>query len=1126
MYRFYTKSGMPQRHVHKIWLIMRLTTVILIATLMQVSAAGLAQKINLSKSNVPLKAVLKEIRTQSGYDFVYAEEIFDAAKPVNIQVKDAELQDVLKEIFKAQPLTFTISKTTVTIQPKEPTFLERLANRWASIDANGRVVDSENRPLPGASVKVKKTGKGVSTDKDGRFFLRGVEEGAVLVISFIGYLPKEVSASANMGNVVLEQSLSKLDEVQVIAYGTTTQRLSTGNVTTIKADVIEKQPVNNPLLALQGRVPGLFIEQATGFAGTGVKVRIQGQNSRNYGSDPLYVIDGIPFISQLLPGGNSIIGGSGIVQGGQDQNPGNSLSFINPYDIESIDVLKDADATAIYGSRAANGAILITTKRGKEGDTRINLNLQSGWAKVPRELDLMNSQQYLEMRKEAFINDGKATPDPGPYVDSDLNGNWDTSRYTDWQKELIGGTAAYQDLNASVSGGNDQTNFLVGVGHHRETTVFPGNYADNKTSVRFNLNNTSTNHKFKIEFSGSYLLDDNKLPNNDLTAPAMQLPPVAPVLFKADGSINWAPDSFGNTTFATNPIGYMFNSFLNKTSNLMSNMTLSYQILPGLGMKSVFGYNNQKANMINKVLIQSVVPEFLSYAQRGTDFVNSDMNSWSIEPQITYNHYIGNGKLEVLLGATAIKNTNLASGIRAGGFSNDLVMEDVLSAKSIYALSSTSSTYKYNAVFGRINYNWQDKYILNLTGRRDGSSRFGPKSQFHNFWAAGGAWIFSSEKLIKDHLPLLSFGKLRGSYGTTGSDQIGDYRFLSVYDPLVQGVPYQGIVAYQPNRLTNPYLEWEETRKLQVGLDLGFWKDRILLNSNYYRNRSSNQLSNYVLPVTTGFFSIDQNLTDKVENSGWELAITSTNLQCKDFKWTSSINVTVPKTLLMATTDSRFFSSPIIGDPLTSKRVFHFLGVDPATGVYQFEDHNGNATSKPDLNLDATVLIDLAPKFYGGFQNSFSYKGFQLDFLFSFVKQNAQNNRFGFNLPGVGPTGSNFGGNQLATLLDRWKKPGDISSIQRFSVNNSTIRQAFAWAGATSDAAYADASYIRLKNVSVSWQLPEAWSKRIHLQNCNLFAQGQNLLTFTSYKGLDPETKSSTTLPPLRIITIGLKVTL
>ncbi|HWW40359.1 MAG TPA: hypothetical protein VNZ46_13670, partial [Pedobacter sp.] len=626
-----------------------------------------------------------------------------------------------------------------------------------------------------------------------------------------------------------------------------------------------------------------------------------------------------------------------------------------------------------------------------------------------------------------------------------------------------------------------------------------------------------------FQFSGSYLFDNNQLPGKDLTETAMRLAPVAPALNKPDGSVNWAPDASGVTTFGVNPIGSMSNKFSDKTGNLMSNMTLSYQILPGLEINSVLGYNKLNTNAIYKSLLQSVPPEIAPYVPRSTIFTTNDINSWSIEPQLTYNRYISKGKLEMLLGTTISKNTSLGTGILAYGFSNDLVMDDIFSATSVSAQSSISSIYKYNAIFGRINYNWQDRYIINLTGRRDGSSRFGPQSQFHNFAAIGGAWIFSNEVLIKEHFSSLSFGKLKASYGITGNDQIGDYRFLSLYDPIQQEIPYQGVVAYQPNRLTNPYLEWEETRKLQFGFDLGFLNDRILLNTNYYINHSSNQLRFYVLPITTGFGDIAINVADKIMNSGWDFTITSTNLQTKDFKWSSSINWSTTKSLLKSSPDQRFSSTKIVGEPVGAIYVYHFLGVDPATGIYQFEDHNGNPTSTPDPTLDATVLLDAAPKFYGGVQNSFSYKGFQLDFLFSFVKQIGQNPAFGI---GVSTAGSGQGrGNQLVSLLDRWKKPGDISTIQKFTTNRFDVDQAFQKA-IYSDAAWTDASYIRLKNVSLSWQLPGNWRKGAHLKNCSLFVQGQNLWTLTNYIGLDPETKSSTTLPPLRVVTIGLKVTL
>jgi len=1105
---------------------MKLVIILLTTAIIQVSAASYAQKVTMKQHGIELVNVFQEIRKQTGYDFLYSDKIMEQAKPVDLNLQDVGIEEALEICFKDQPLSYSIENKIVTVRLKKPGFLSRIAAAFGSIDASGRVVDSENRPLPGASVKVKKTEKGVSTDKDGRFFLRGVEEGAVLVVSFIGYLPKEVSASANMGNVVLEQSLSKLDEVQVIAYGTTTQRLSTGNVTTIKADVIEKQPVNNPLLALQGRVPGLFIEQATGFAGTGVKVRIQGQNSYRAGNDPLYVIDGVPFNSQLLPGANPILGNSGVTaRYSNTSGASNPLNFINPADIESIDILKDADATSIYGSRAANGAILITTKKGKAGDTRVNLNLQSGWAKVPRKLEIMNSQQYLEMRMEAFRNDGITEPGPGPYGDSDLNGTWDKSRNADWQEELIGGTAQYQDANASISGGTDKTAFLIGTGYHRETNVFPGDFADQKGSIRFSINNSSANNRFKLQFSGSYLFDNNKLPNVDMTNSAIKLAPVAPEIYLPDGSINWGTDEYGYSSFE-NPIAVLNDKFFNKTQNLMSNMILSYEILPGFELKSNFGYNSLGSSSNSKAYIESNYPEIRPYLVRSTTFGSNTSASWIVEPQLTYYRNVNRGRLELLFGGTIRQDKSIGSSIIGYGFSNDLVMDDLLSAPFSDPVSSIGYQSKYIAAFGRVNYNWLNKYIINLSLRRDGSSKFGPKSQFHNFASVGSAWIFSDEEFIKEQVKFLSFGKLRASYGTTGSDQIGDYRFMSLYQPQSTSLPYQGTPSYRPIGIPNPYLQWEETRKLSIGLDLGFFRDRILLNANYYRNTSSNQLSEYTLPITTGSIGITRNQAFKIRNSGWEVMLTTNNLKTNTFTWSSSINLTRPKTLLVDYPEiikSSAASTAIIGQPLSVIKLYHFLGVDPATGKYQFEDKNGNPTFTPNAEEDKFIEIDAAPKFFGGIQNTISFKGFQLDVLFSFVNQKGQDFSYGYRTSSPGA----FGGgsyNQPISVLNRWRQPGDISTIQKYTTGYDQLQsQSDVY---NSDATWVDASYIRLKNASLSWILPEKIAHKIKINSCDIFIQGQNLWTITGFNGLDPETKSSLTLPPLRVIVIGMKISL
>jgi len=1117
MNKYAFNQGMPYCWLPpKILLIMKLIIVMMTTCLMQVTAATFAQKLTYSKKGASLEEIFKEIKKQTGYNVLYSPEKVDDTKKIDVYFKEAALPEVLEKVVSGQALEYTINDKNISLKPKESTFLERLANRWASIDASGRVVDSENRPLPGASVKVKKTGKGVSTDKDGRFFLRGVEEGAVLVVSFIGYLPKEVNASTNMGNIVLEQSLSKLDEVQVIAYGTTTQRLSTGNVTTIKADVIEKQPVNNPLLALQGRVPGLFIEQATGFAGTGVKVRIQGTNSLANGNEPLYVVDGIPFPSQLIGGtGNNILNGSG-VEGFTSSN-GSPLNYLNPSDIESIDILKDADATAIYGSRAANGAILITTKKGKAGEIRVNANLQAGLGKVGRRLDLMNRDQYLEMRNEALKNGGLTTPRSTDY---DLNGVWDNSHETDWQRELIGGTAKYRDLQTSVSGGNATTTFLVGAMYHKEGNVFPGNYENQKNSVHFNINSTSNNQRFKLQLSGSYLKDNNSLPQVDLTSSAMTLAPVAPSLFNAEGGLNWQPGPGFVSTFTSNPMQYIYSKFNNKTSNLIANSTLSYQILPGFEVKSNFGYNNIGSKIISYKTSKAMIPEYGIY--RTSDFADIRMESWSVEPQLTYTKIVQKHKIDLLLGMTIQQKNQDATTINGGGFGSDQIMEDIKSATVLTPLSSINSRYKYHAVFARVNYNWQDKYILNLTGRRDGSSRFGSENRFHNFGAMGAAWIFSQEQLFARHFSFLSYGKLRASYGITGNDQIPDYQFLNLYDAVSATVPYQGAIGYRPTGLTNPFLQWEETRKLQFGLDLGFLKDRILFSGNYNRNLSSNQLQFFALPITTGFLGAQTNFPAKVENTGWELTLSSKNINKRSFQWSSSFNLTVPKNKLLEYPGYDFsgsYSEYLLGQSVNIHQFYHFLGIDPANSAYNFKSRSGNTITTINDPSNRYILINPDPKFYGGFQNTFVYKGIQLDVLFQFTKQTGRDYFLGPNPAGLFVAGAN---NQPVWQLDRWQKPGDEKNYPKYISSGSTLF--YRNIKSNSDAVWSDASYIKLKNLSLSCQLPQKWKSAAHLSSCKLYVQGQNLLTITNYKGLDPESKSSLSLPPLRVITIGVQV--
>ena len=1097
-------------------LIMRLTALLLTAAVLQVSARGSAQ-ITLEEKNAPLAQVLQSVKQQSGYDLFYDEDLVkQKGKPVDIDVRNVTVEKALDLIFRGQALTYTLAGRIISVKEREtPVPLPAVVP--PPNDIHGRVTDSLGNPLAGASVTVKGSKRGTATNEKGEFDLKGIGDAETLVISFSGFETRQITVHGKDGwQIVLSRSNSQLDQVQVIAYGTTTERLSTGDVTTVTSKEIEEQPVNNPLLALEGRVPGLFITQANGLPGSGVTVRIQGQNSIANGNDPLYVVDGMPFSSQMLPttsGGP--LGGSG---GGyfEQTGGGNPLSYINPADIESISILKDADATAIYGSRAANGAILITTKKGKAGPTKLDMNFQQGWGEVTRKLDILNTPQYLQMRNEAIANDGLTA---NPTSDFDLT-FWDTTRNTDWQKALIGNLAHYTTAMASVSGGTANTQYLVSSTYHRETDVFPGDFADQKGSLHFTINNASINQKFHLQFSGNYLVDDNQLPQNDLTGNAIAIAPDAPALYNADGTLNYAPTTSGTSTFY-NPLKYTYNTYQNKTTNLISNLLLSYQLFSGLAIKGNFGYTSLQTNEFSGNPLIAQLPELRQYSVRTATYSNSTINSWTVEPQLDYKKTIEKGKLEALIGTTILQNNSNGQSLQGSGYNSDAVLADVFSAATVAVNSSTNSVYKYNALFGRINYNWADKYIIDLTARRDGSSRFGALNQFHNFASVGGAWLFSQEGLIKNNAPFISFGKLRASYGTTGNDQIGNYQYLSLYSPIPTAVPYQNTTSLTPNGLANPYLQWEQTKKMQFGADLGFSHDKILLTADYVVNRSSNELLSYALPIITGFNSIIQNFPATVKNTAWELSLVTVNIKSKTFAWSSNINFTIPQNKLidfpnLAT--STYSQSLVIGRPISVIHAYHFLGADPSTGVYKFASKTD--PFNPQYGVDNTVLINTLPKFYGGFQNSFSYNGFQLDFLFQFVKQKGSNDLFNTN-PVPGQFNSGFG-NQPATVLKRWQKPGDITNIQRYNSDGS-LYSAESYASG-SDAAYSDASYIRLKNLSLSYNLPAKSIKKTGLQNFVIFIRGQNLLTITKFKGMDPENQSVSALPPLRVLTAGIQV--
>ena len=954
--------------------------------------------------------------------------------------------------------------------------------------------------LSGVTVIIKGTTTGTLTDGEGNFQVSS-KPNDILLFSYLGYQTQEVPINnSTIIKINLQEDTTTLKEVIVNAgYYTVKDKERTGSIATVKAEAIEKQPVTNVLATMQGRMSGVNITQATGVPGGGFSIQIRGVNSiRAEGNQPLYLVDGMPFSTESL-GSFSL---SGPIMGATI----NPLNGINPSDIESIEVLKDADATAIYGSRGANGVVLITTKKGKKGKTQFTIDSYTGAGVISRKLKLLNTEQYLAMREEAFANDDILTYPASAY---DVNGTWDRNRYTDWQKELIGGTAITRNISVGVSGGAGNTQFMVKGTHFNETTVFPGDFSYGKNAFHFNIGHQSDNQKFKLNLSGNYVTDKNNLLNTDLTRLSTSLAPNAPALYDADGNLNWA-----NSTWE-NPLRLLNGKYLNATKGLTVGGTLSYLLFPDLELKSTFGYSDTQLTESNKRPSTIYNPAFgLTSAVSSVTLNQSSQSSWSVEPQINWKKSIGKGKLNLLIGTTFQERTADQLTVYATGFSSNALLDNLSAAATTQVTGDSEFMYRYMALFGRANYSLLDKYFFNLTGRKDGSSRFGPNNRFATFGAFGAAWVFSKESFVNEALPFLSFGKLRSSYGTTGSDQIGDYQFLNTYSPT--GIGYNGIIGLTPNRLFNPDFSWEVNKKFEVALETGYFEDRIFLTAAYFKNRSSNQLVGVPLSGTTGFNSVQANLDATVENRGFEFELRTVNFSKNDFNWTTSLNLTLPKNELIAFPDlegSVYANQYVVGEPLGILKVYEFQGVNPTTGIYEFTDYNGDGLLI-DIE-DRKKIIDTTPEYFGGLHNSLSYKNWQLDFLFQFVKQLGINSNILTALPG---TASNV----PTSVLHHWQQAGDIAPTQVFTAGyNSAAINAYYNQFVRSDAAYSDASYVRLKNLSLSYTLPTTLTKDL---TCKLYFQGQNLLTFTKFNGADPENQSRGQLPTLRVMSVGMQL--
>ena len=869
-------------------------------------------------------------------------------------------------------------------------------------------------------------------------------------------------------------------------YYSTTERERTGSISKVEGEEIEIQPLISPLQALQGRMAGVEIVPNGNLPGSASTIRIRGINSlRKEGNYPLYIIDGVPVNSSPI-GSNSDLKGAGI-------DPLNTLNLAN---IESIEVLKDADATAIYGSRGANGVVLITTKKGKEGKTQLTARVYTGASTVPNRVDVLNTEQYLKVRRKAFENDG-VEPDESNAFDLLL---WDTNRYTDWQDYLFGGTSSITNANLDISGGNERTSFRIGGSYQNQGTVYPGDFSYNKATGNFNLHHTSENKKLLLDLSINYGIDNNDLVGNvGLSNNAFILPPNAPSIFLEDGNLNWEDWALAGWD---NPLKGYFNASNTQSNNLITGFSASFELLEGLNIKTNAGYTNFISREIVKMPRRSFNPAGWGSLDHRSLHLQNYRKSWILEPQLVYDAKWGKAKLDALLGTTFQESEYETLGMQGVGYVTESLIGDLNAAESLENGTSDFTTYKYNALFGRLGFNWDQKYFVNLTGRRDGSSRFGPGNQWANFWAVGSAWIFTNEEFFGPNKSFLSFGKVRGSYGTTGNDQIGDYGYLDAYEAT------NGPGGLYPTQLANPDYSWETNKKLEAALELSFFRNKLDLNLSWYRNRSSNQLVGYPLPSIAGFTTVQANLPATVENKGWEVEISSHNIQSQNFQWQTSFNVSFPENKLVkypGLEQSSYANTYRVGHPLNISLMYQYLGIDPESGFYQVKDVNDDGSFD---YKDRVVIQKWDPNFFGGINNNLTYKNFSLQFFWQFVKQKGS-----FDLLDAGEIGV-----QSTQILN--DNNGRLQKISRSYEASTAYSRA-----SNSSFAVVDASFLRLKNLSLTYSIPGSLSKYLRLQDARIFLTGQNLITLTDYEGLDPESPGGgTSFGSLRTITAGLQL--
>jgi TonB-linked SusC/RagA family outer membrane protein len=964
---------------------------------------------------------------------------------------------------------------------------------------NGKVTSSEDgSATPGVNVLVKGTSMGTTTDADGKFSISVPEGSNTLVLSFIGYRTTEVEiGTRTIVDVQLESDITQLSEVVVVGYGTQIKQDLTGNIAQVKGDEIRNVPVPSFEQAIQGRAAGVFVESGNGKLGQGIKVRIRGASSVSAGNQPLYVIDGIPLTTANQSSSTAAT---------------NPLTDINPTDIESIEILKDASASAIYGSRAANGVVLITTRRGKSGKTNFNVGYQTGTSEATGHREWLNTQEYVDFFKEARAATDAYTITSienrfTRYAAGDRTA-WEnpgspTYTNTNWEDQVLR-KGGINQFDLSASGGNDKTRFFASGQWSDQKGILIGNKLE-RISGRLNLDHKATEQlsfglNFTLTHTTNYRLSDDNAFSTPMQSVALapMTPPIDPRTGLLSGVLDLATGS-PNTNFPTyyNPI--IDNSYGSRKTGVFRSLgsaNATYKFTPALSFRTEFGYDllsQHEDRYYGKETTRNTTAPNGYAADVWTQVFNYTTNTFlRFEKTLNEMHNI-----EAVGGMSYQDSHSDYTYVDGQQFPSNAYKELIASAK-ITAGNTQVNDFTFLSYFARANYKFKNRYLLGLSGRVDGSSRFGSGSKYGFFPAASAGWIMSEESFLSDN-KIVEFLKIRASYGITGNAEIGNFASRGLY---AGDAGYGGIGGQRPSQLPNPDLKWEQTAQMDIGIDYGIFNNRITGEIDYYIKKTSDLLLNVNLPGSSGYETQTRNV-GKMENKGVEFVLNSENL-VGNFKWNTSFNfarnLNKITDLQGQVIQGSFLNRAIEGQSLGVFYGPKYAGVDPANGdaLYYTKNASGELVTTNDYNAAEYMVIgNPNPKFIAGITNNFSFKGIDVSVLFQGVFGNDVYNGGGKFMSANG----DFFDNQTKDQLRRWQKPGDITDVPQARLLGAN--------GTGESSRYlSDASYVRLKTLTIGYNLPSSIISKANLTKLRVYFSAQNLLTITDYKGWDPEVNS------------------